>query len=207
MNDKDNSVIIAGVAIMILVLIGSVLFEGEAFAGGASGSSFNVTIEEKDLEIASETGNLNEGQSDDYVYTITQEDVQNIAYLEFVLTWDDNVPGATEGNNDEFSLEANGNDSSESQADESGSITIKIDIHQVPAESGDDPAVGGTGEEVVEMYGNTFGYGEYNVTVTCVDAGPYLPSPAPDNDNGNSYTMKVNVHYYEVTAEQIIVVA
>ena len=45
MNDKDNSVIIAGVVVMILVLIGSVLFEGEAFAGGAEGSSFNVTID------------------------------------------------------------------------------------------------------------------------------------------------------------------
>ena len=197
MNEKDKSVLSVGVIIAIIVLIGSAVLEGEEPKEG-SGGLFNVIIMDGETEVARENTRCDEGESIDYEYTIDQETVKElegnyIISVEAILTWDDDMPGLTGGDNDEFSLEINGNDTTESSSSTSGEIRESIDIQSKP--KSDQSYEGESIEQVEKELGKDYGMGLYNVTVSCENAGDRDPTPL-GQDDGNNFELRIVVKYY-----------
>jgi len=198
MNEKDKSVLGVGAIIAIIVLIGSAVLEGEEPEEGSEGR-FNVIVMDGEIEAASENDHCNEDESKDFEYTIDQETIKElegryIISVEAILTWDDDRPSLTSGdNNDEFSLEISGNDTTESSSSTSGEIREKIDIQPKPKSN---PSYAGESIEKVEKeLGKDYGMGLYKVTVKCVSAGNRDPTPF-GQDNGNDFELKIVVKYY-----------
>ena len=204
MNVKDRKILSLGIGILILMLITAFIFGGSIAEGGGA-SEMDLQQLFGDAELRSETvnmdGNLNEGQQDSHEIDTVGKLVKNITAR---LSWQDETsppaPRLRQHNNgpDTFSLEVISPDGNSSRAegsnqiDNPGEIIVTISIEE---------------EDLLTlMLGQMFGLGNLTVEVTMVDAGMWVPQVGPGmiglRDDGNSYSLTVEIEFYEFPSEE-----
>ncbi|MCK4614927.1 MAG: hypothetical protein KAU14_08995 [Thermoplasmata archaeon] len=190
---------VAASLVLVLLIIGwqAGVFEEEEEEGE---KTFSVTITEETMTFAQESDHCNEDETIEYFYNITQE---NLLHIRIILTWDDDMPGLINGDNDRFRLEVDfsweneNGDGSGSSGDDSdtGEIIFERDT-TIERPEGSEYHEGKSEEKVRTEYTITE-IGEYYVNVTCEDAGDRDPTPF-GKDDGNDFTLEVILTYYVV---------
>ena len=172
-----------GLAVFVVIL----LIMSIIFADAADQDTIDLNavkggfLVQKNLVIS---GHTNEGSPDTEIVNISEE---NIIYANFTLIWRDEEDKELRQNQpDRFRMEVTtpGGNSSQDTADNprngEGEIFLSF-------------------KNVAEEKYNTNETGDYEVIITCVNAGPQTvigPVPAePDPDNGNDWTLKVDYIY------------
>jgi hypothetical protein len=129
-------------------------------------------------ELDSKSGRTAEGETTSLEINI---DILNITYIEFRLTWSDDI-----GDNDEFSLSVFGPAGfSDNAASDIGEIYLKIDVSD--PETASNGTAGGTGI--------------WKVEIEAVDCPGLVSVGGFDRDNGNEWSLVTEVHY--MVPEQI----
>lgn len=190
---------VAASVVLVLLVIGWQVgvFEEEE---EESEKTFAVTIEEETMTYAQESGHCDEDETIEYFYNITQE---NLLHVRIILTWDDDMPGLIDGDNDRFRLDVdfsweneNGDGSGSSgDASDTGEITFERNT-TIEKPEGSEYHKGRSEEEVRKEYTVTE-IGEYYVNVTCEDAGDRDPTPF-GRDDGNDFSLEVILTCYAV---------
>jgi len=191
--------------VFILLTIGWGLGVFDSGDAEGEGRAYLVEIGEETVTFAQEGEYCDEGETIEYYYNFTQE---NLLSVSVILTWDDDTPGITDGDNDLFRLEWDyewNNDvpgsggGSSSEGSESGEIIfVRETTIEIP--NGSQYQSGSSAREVREEFTFTEN-GEYFVNVTCEDAGDRDPTPF-GQDDGNNFDLEIRITYYVVTVTE-----
>jgi len=183
MTPNDRRLMNLGLLISVIAILGAAVAGSDASEEGV-GEGENGEVEPVDWT-TSESGDLNEGQTDEYAFAPDDRDAV-VLETEFVLTWQDEDDlggvGVFQNEGDEFNLTVTtpaGRCYSETVRNEhgqQGEIVICIGP-----------------EQDLEWQG------AWTVTVTLEDAGDQQPLIGPSiSDNSNTYELDVRLTYRPV---------
>ncbi|MCK4615213.1 MAG: hypothetical protein KAU14_10455, partial [Thermoplasmata archaeon] len=99
LSTNDKMMAFMGIFVLLIALIGSAMLEGEAPEG--EGLLFNVFFSEESEGVLDQDGHTNEDQTSSLELNVTHA---NITWIEFHLTWDDDIYPPLQDPNDEFKL-------------------------------------------------------------------------------------------------------
>ena len=192
--------------VLVLLLFGWWAGFYEEDAEASSSKIFLVDISEETVTLAEESGYSDEGETIEYFYSFTQE---NLLSVRVTLSWTDDIPGLTGGDNDEFELQYHydwlndkpdeGTDGG-SDSSTSGEIIWERETTIERPETND--SYQGRSVEAVKREFTVTETGEYWVNVTCTNAGNRDPTPF-GQDGGNDFSMRFEISYYVVKVTEI----
>jgi hypothetical protein len=180
----DGMVSFFGFTIIIIALIGAAFGATEVLAGGDEGSGANIVEQTFDKVVS---GNTIENADSEVTFQTTEisEELVNVMKFSISLNWVDEPDATNRHTNqpDEFSIILTTPDGTikEEGPSTGGFITLDYTIDQE-----EDP--------------ENNGIGEYQIVVTCIDAGDHEPMLNFANirtraDNGNAWDLNIDVKY------------
>lgn len=201
--DRTMKLLTMGVA--CLMLIGILFFE--ASSEGGQTHPFNVYFEMETPTTQTDNGNAPEGVTQEHIINVEQTELLMVTVI---LEWDDDVTDFTSGQaNDDFTLtiDAPNGTSDVTYPDgtsvdgDSGYLELgAILLNEMPE---NDTAVAADLEAVIAQFTSDNGVGDWTITVTCTNADDDGLPFGGQNDNGNDYTLTINVEFYTFTVQKV----
>ncbi len=216
MESKNDSImLIMGVAVLLIALMGTAVFEGEPPSGNAF--LFDVYYSDHSQDIVNLQDYTGEGESD--MFTTNFTGPLNITRIEFEFTWIDddtseaNVGGlGVQNQPDSFRLtvlDPSGEEQSdEAESDissEEGIIVLTFEFMEIVQNKTENSS--SSAEALSEEITTMNGIGSWIFTIECLDAGnsETTTGQTTAQDDGNDWNLRVTAFYYEAKIEEHVI--
>lgn len=208
MNANDRKVIGLGAFVVLIALVGSIV-GGTPFiptSGVTQGDYYIVGTTSSGSLSLSSSEPTTEGSTDSMDVVI---DTLNVTKVEFTFSYQDDVPGILEGDNDEFEIQITAPDGrSETLIITSGETTgtVEFVFSDTPPDSISNKTFDTVKEarKKAEEYRNTTGNGTYSVDVTATNCPGRRPIGGIffDMDNGNDWSISIEYSHYSLAVKE-----